>query len=232
MLSKLMKHEFRATGRIMLPLFLLVLVSAVFANLSSRVLLNSDYDFINLLGILLMTVFVLAIMAMCIMAFVLMIQRFYKSLLQDEGYVMMTLPVSVHQQVWSKLLVGVVWCVVTAIAVGTALVILVLDLDMLEGIRRFGGEVWALLRSEYGFDGVLATYPVQGLTLDFAVGSGHSAAAVGVVGTLDFRDVPVGILCATGTHYDVCVLQAYFLAGRQAHELLFCLFLEVVAFNP
>ena len=53
MLKKLLKHELRATGRIMLPMFLLVLVSAVFANLSTRFLLETDHDFLNLLGILL-----------------------------------------------------------------------------------------------------------------------------------------------------------------------------------
>ena len=71
MLSKLIKHELRATGRIMLPLFLLVIVSSALANISTRFLLESDNDFFNLIGILLLTLFVLAIMAMCIMAFVL-----------------------------------------------------------------------------------------------------------------------------------------------------------------
>ena len=36
MLRKLLKHEFRATGRIMLPLYLVVILTAVFANFSIR----------------------------------------------------------------------------------------------------------------------------------------------------------------------------------------------------
>ena len=155
MLKKLMKHEFRATLRVMAPVYLLLLATSVGARFSISGLLETDSGLLNLLGGLLVVAFAVTMAAVCLLTAFLMVYRFYQNLLRDEGYVMMTLPVSVHQQVWSKLLVGVVWCVVTAIAVGAALVILVLDLDMLEGIRRFGGEVWALLRSEYGFDGVL-----------------------------------------------------------------------------
>ena len=42
MLRKLLKHEFRATGRIMLPLFGILLLVSVGANFSSRGMLNSD----------------------------------------------------------------------------------------------------------------------------------------------------------------------------------------------
>ena len=34
----------------------------------------------------------------------LMVQRFYENLLCDEGYIMLTLPVSVHQHIFSKLI--------------------------------------------------------------------------------------------------------------------------------
>ena len=43
MLRKLIKHEFRATGRVMLPLFLILLVTSVGANLSVRGMLDTPY---------------------------------------------------------------------------------------------------------------------------------------------------------------------------------------------
>ena len=42
MLRKLLKHEFRATARIMLPLFGLLVLASVGANLSIRGMLDSD----------------------------------------------------------------------------------------------------------------------------------------------------------------------------------------------
>jgi len=145
MLRKLMKHELRATGRIMLPMFLLVIVSAALANLSTRVLLETDNDYLNFLGMLLTTVFVLAITAMCIVAFVLMIQRFYKSLLQDEGYVMMTLPVSVHQHLFSKLLTSLLWYIGAGVVAMLAIVILVFDINFADQVVRFFRDLVEML---------------------------------------------------------------------------------------
>lgn len=102
MLRKLLKHEFRATARIMVPVYLVLLVTALGANFSTRGILKTPYAVLNILGSLLVMAFVVAIMAVCVVSFLLMIQRFYKNLLRDEGYLMLTLPASVHQQVWSS----------------------------------------------------------------------------------------------------------------------------------
>ena len=60
MLIKLMKHEFRATGRIMLPLYLVLLVTAVGANFTTRGLLSTQYKLLDVLGALLVMAFVVA----------------------------------------------------------------------------------------------------------------------------------------------------------------------------
>ena len=143
MLRKLMKHEFRATGRMMLPMFLVVLVTAVGANLSTRRLLETDNGALNTLGILLLIAFALAITGVCIMPLVLMIDRFHKNLLRDEGYVMLTLPVSVHQHVWSKLLVSMLWFVATAVVVFLAFVTLVYEVGL---VQQFFAGLGELLR--------------------------------------------------------------------------------------
>lgn len=127
MLRKLMKHEFRATGRIMLPLYLVLLATAVGANFTTRGLLGTEYRILDVLGVLLMAAFVCAIIGVCVMSMVVMVQRFYKNLLQDEGYVMLTLPVSIHQQVWAKIIVSSVWFIATAAAVILACCVMAYD---------------------------------------------------------------------------------------------------------
>lgn len=117
MLRKLLKHEFRATGRIMLPLYLVLLVTALGSNLVTRGMLETPYRLLDILGTLIIVAFAFAIGGVLVMSFVLMIQRFYKNLLQDEGYLMFTLPVSVHQHIWSKLIVSAVWFVATVLAI-------------------------------------------------------------------------------------------------------------------
>ncbi len=149
---KLMKHEFRATGRTMVPLCLLTLVAALGGNLAIRQLTDADSGFLNVLGVLLLAGFGVAIAAVCIMSVVVMVRRFYRSLLQDEGYVMMTLPVSVHQHIWAKLLVSTVWFAATAATVVLALLLLAMDVELVHEVFGFFGPV---LRDLLELDGIM-----------------------------------------------------------------------------
>ena len=118
MLRKLLKHEFRASGRIMLPLYLIVLLTAAGVNLSIR-LGGNDPDSAPalLLSAATLLLFAAALISVCAMVIILMVQRFYESLLGDAGHIMLTLPVSVHQHIFSKLIVSTVWFAATALVV-------------------------------------------------------------------------------------------------------------------
>lgn len=146
MLIKLLKHEFRATGRIMLPMYLVLLATAIGSNLSGRWMIGSSHTVINTLGVLIVTAFGIAIFGACVLAFVLMIQRFYKNLLQDEGYLMFTLPVSVHQHIWAKLIVSAVWFIATVLVIIAAGLIVAYDVRFLRGFFEFLGEILSGLR--------------------------------------------------------------------------------------
>ena len=119
MLGKLLKHEFRATGRIMLPMMGALLALALMANLSIRGLSGSlsDIPGLRILFILILIFFGMGIVAIGVMALVVMVSRFYRNLLKSEGYLMFTLPVSVHELIWSKLIVSLVWFFAAALFV-------------------------------------------------------------------------------------------------------------------
>lgn len=117
MLSKLLKHEFRATGRTMLPVYAAVVVLAVLANFSIRVIDRSVHTLLTIFCGLIIAAFIIGIIAAGIMTVVMMIKRFYTNYLKDEGYLMHTLPVSVHELVWSKMIVSVVWFAATAVVI-------------------------------------------------------------------------------------------------------------------
>lgn len=165
MLIRLMKHEFRATARIMLPLYLILLVTAVGANLTTRGILNTGFVILDMLGVLLITAFFIAIMGVCVMSVVVMIQRFYKNLLGDEGYVMMTLPVSVHQQVWSKLIVSSVWFLLTGVAVILACSIMAYQVGLITQFFRVLGDFLSQLTAYYALNG--AAFAAELLALCF-----------------------------------------------------------------
>lgn len=222
MLRKLMKHEFRATGRVMGPLFGLLLIAAIAARFSVGVLLESSARFLNLLGGLFTTAFVIAIVGVCVMSLVLMINRFRTNLLGDEGYIMFTLPASVHQQIWSKLIVSAVWFIATGLAVVAAGFILVAQQGFWLEIRRGFAEIFRHLTAYYAFNGTAFLFELLALIfvgccvlcLEFyaAMAIGHSFAAhkvlYSVVSFLGLQFVMQllsgGIL--VGTNYDILVV--------------------------
>ena len=50
-----------------------------------------------------------------LLTLVLMVYRFYKNLMTDEGYLMFTLPVSRSLLIWSKLIVSMAWGILSAV---------------------------------------------------------------------------------------------------------------------
>ena len=131
MLGKLFKHEMRATARTFLWLYIafaaIAVVSAVVAPWSPLVSGSSSFspygseDVTNTvpgaLQVVMFVLYTLAVVAMGIVTIVVIILRFYRNLLGDEGYLMMTLPVSREEHILSKLLAAVIWSVCTTIII-------------------------------------------------------------------------------------------------------------------
>ena len=124
MLGKLIKHETRATSRIFLPLYGALLILTIFTKLvmaigapdffSETVTSNKVAEII--LGIS-FTLYFILIVGISVMTLVMIIQRFYKNLFTDEGYLMFSLPVKTWELVLSKLLVGMIWSAVCTIMI-------------------------------------------------------------------------------------------------------------------
>lgn len=153
MLSKLLKHEFRATGRIMGPLYLVLLATSVGMRVSLQLLNHTDSRLLRMLGGVLAMAYVVAILGVCFAAFGLMIQRFYWSLLTDEGYLMFTLPVSVHQHIWSKLIVSTVWFLATGAAVMVSMLVMSVDGTFLPALIREMRNIFDAMTAYYALNG-------------------------------------------------------------------------------
>ena len=117
MVGKLIKHEFRATARFMLLVYAVLAAAAVLANLSIRFMDTTNNAFLNLLFGFTIFLFVAGIVAAVVITAVVMIVRFYRSLLKEQGYLMHTLPVTVHGHIWSKLIVSLVWFAATFVLI-------------------------------------------------------------------------------------------------------------------
>ena len=136
MLGKLMKYEFKSVARTLLPAYLAVLV---FALLSRFVIQNDSLADIGdgvLIGIL-MFIYSLAIMALCIITIIIVIQRFRKNLMGDEAYLSHTLPVSIDSHIWSKAIIAFIWSIFSTLIIFISIFILVVNSDVLQSISVF-----------------------------------------------------------------------------------------------
>lgn len=150
MLKKLIAYEWKATSRSCLPLYLGVIILAainrlfIWANMNV-LSANTDGGFTvtgTLSGIA-TTVYMALIIASFVVTFVVLIQRFYKSLLGDEGYLMFTLPVTVSQHIISKTVVASILSVLSGVAAFLSIMILGFDLSDWQAVP---GAFWDLLK--------------------------------------------------------------------------------------
>ncbi len=168
MLGKLMKVEFRATARSILPLYLVIAVLSVgVAFLSDS--LDTESAVLSILSGLVVFGYAMALLASFVMVFVLMIERFRKNLLSDEGYVMFTLPVSVHQLLWSKIIASCLWFLATlAVACISTLPLFLASGglgDIMDTLRQLFSMLH-LLTLEHGIN--LTAFLLEGLLLSFS----------------------------------------------------------------
>ena len=164
MLGKLFKHEMRATARIFLWLYIAFVVIAVLNALFSPHIagamgpyyaestypptatnpMDTATDAIpNVVQAILMTLYFISIVVISIVTFVVIILRFFRNLLGDEGYLMMTLPVSREQHMLSKLLVAVLWSVCTIVLVFLSFLLFAGNVGFLGEITRGLQEIAA-----------------------------------------------------------------------------------------
>ena len=172
MLGKLIKHELRGSGRTMLPFILVSLFLAVMAGLSMRAMEHQqDYSWFNILFGIVIFLFVAGLMAVCIMSVVVVLTRFRQNLLGDEGYLMFTLPVSVDEHIWAKMIVSAIWFLATGLTCMLAVMLMLLcnvdlfDIDWSE-VSYVMGELGRMMK-EFGLLHILG-YCLEMLVMFFA----------------------------------------------------------------
>ncbi len=136
MFAKLLKHEWKATGRLLGILSLAAIGMGIVAAIALRLLLKAfDIAYeqaqtgMMLMAPALTLLLVFAILSLVIYAAAvqfLLLHRFYKNKFTDEGYLTFTLPVNVHQILLSSWLNMLMWTAISFAAVIASFSILML----------------------------------------------------------------------------------------------------------
>jgi len=120
MLGKLMKYEFKATGRIFLPLFAALLIISII----NRILSSLGFSTPSVIGTV---VSVILMVGIAVLSFVLTLQRFRNNLLSSEGYLTMTLPTKVDNHILSKLFVATIWIIASCLVMAASIMIMAVN---------------------------------------------------------------------------------------------------------
>jgi hypothetical protein len=153
MLKKLMKYELRATSRLLVPLYLIMLFMSLVNRFTFSV--NNYEGPIGVFNQFLMIIYVTSIFAVIIATGLYMIIRFYKNLLTDEGYLMFTLPAETHQHIISKLLITLFWSIAGIFTVLFSLFIAFATADTMPTIINGMKEAVESLNRDFGANWVL-----------------------------------------------------------------------------
>lgn len=129
MLGKLLKYEFKATAKVFLPLYITLLVVAIINGF----FINSEM--FNIRGLLMM-LFGALLIALFVITVIVLVQRFSKNLLGDEGYLMFTLPVKSSSILISKYLVALLWTVLSAMISAIAFFLITLIPLTMDGVTN------------------------------------------------------------------------------------------------
>ena len=127
MLGKLIKYDLKANRNVFLLMYAVLLATAVGTRISFIDWINR-FDQISMavsaIGSVLMFTYVIALIAINVICIVLIVRRFYTHLFGGEGYLTFTLPVSMEEHFFSKVISAVIIYVVTFLVQGISLLIL------------------------------------------------------------------------------------------------------------
>lgn len=128
MLGKLIKNEFKATIRTFGVMYLVVFMVTVALKLFVEIqnIFKIDNVVIDILSFVIVTAFILGIIGIVIGTFILILKRFYDSMLKSEGYLTFTLPATVGQHIASKSIVSYIWFIASAAFIFVILMVLCL----------------------------------------------------------------------------------------------------------
>lgn len=135
MFGKLLKYEFKAPGKWYLSLYAIAGLLSLILGLWVRTLVYRDQHNLsfsqngisNTEGfglVVIILAFAVLIVALMFSTFFLIASRFYNNVYGRQGYLTMTLPVTGHQIIMSKLVAAVIWNFLATLMVFVGLVII------------------------------------------------------------------------------------------------------------
>lgn len=150
MLTKLFKYEIKSTARQFLSVYLILIGLSVILKTFNE--LSEKLEIMILPSALFMFLYVVTVIGMFIVTVITVIQRFYKNLIGDEGYLMFTLPLTVKHHILVKTVTAVFWTLTGIITALFSILIIAFYGSIFSNVSGFISTLYNSLKAEYGID--------------------------------------------------------------------------------
>ena len=118
MLGKLMKYEWKATWKLLLPMNAFIVLTSILVFIMVQMsFFDSDSGLVIMTGMVIIFTYVLSMVVISIGTVIYLIYRFYTSVYGDEGYLLHTLPVDKHHIIIAKALMSAAWVIINLIVI-------------------------------------------------------------------------------------------------------------------
>lgn len=150
MLGKLMKYEFKATWKLLVPMELFMVLMSILAYITVQLsFFDSKNDLVEMTGMLVLMTYILSMFVISIVTVIYLIYRFYTSVYGDEGYLLHTLPVDKHHIIISKALVSAIWIILNVILVYLSILFLMTTSKEFVETIRYGFDYYVNIINRY-----------------------------------------------------------------------------------
>lgn len=186
MIKKLCKYEFRSIFRTLIPIYIVVIAVSIITSISIAmnvdyadvkyvdnsvqwaIEMNLPYKLQHIFTFVMSLAYFAVMVALFVLTVVIILQRFYKGLLCDEGYLMFTLPVKPWQLITSKGITAFVMTILSGIV--SCISIFIMMLGSLPYPLKFLAELFSLQNWVRIFGQLNETVPMWGVyVLEFII---------------------------------------------------------------
>ncbi|MBO4679634.1 MAG: hypothetical protein J5626_08185, partial [Lachnospiraceae bacterium] len=121
MLGKLIKYDLKSLGRLIVPLFAVLVGSSVALRICIELFGNTNGNegiaslISSILSVVVALVYAMSLTASIFGVYVIIAMNYHKSLMSDKGYFYLTLPVSHDSHLVSKLLSGAIFIIISMV---------------------------------------------------------------------------------------------------------------------
>lgn len=205
MLGKLLKYELKSSAKFFVPMYFVILAITTLNSIFMR-----KSVFVEAQPIINMVVGALFI-ALTTLTVVIIVRRFKKNLLGNEGYLMFTLPVSSEKLILSKYISALIWIFLTIIV--TMMVVIIYSNGLFTGSEGLFGDGTTFSISNIMTSGNELVKNNQYLIIIASV-IGLILSAISIVVFVIYNSIAIAQLPIFTKHKTVVSIISFFVIGK------------------